>query len=175
MNRVLLISDRLYLMILILGITMGIETILQAKRIIIAAFTEGKERKGKERILLKVIERGISSSHSATFLYNHGNKLFVLERTSTLRLTRYQASWLLEAQGLKGELQIKYNLSTKKKGVKWLSQKIGKLILRLLQEFMRTIDYQSQLHRLILWDSKFDSIQRVSQYQQQQDGQQMQT
>ncbi|CAD8092195.1 unnamed protein product [Paramecium primaurelia] len=111
------------------AITMGIGTILQAKKIIIAAFTEGKQK-----IASTVIEGAISSQYPATFLQNHKNTLFVLERASAQGLTRYQAPWLLEAQGLKGELQIKYDLSTAKKGVIWLSQKVGKPILRLQQE-----------------------------------------
>jgi glucosamine-6-phosphate deaminase len=45
------------------AITMGIGTILSAKKIIIAAFTEGKQR-----IATTVIEGAVSSQYPATFL-----------------------------------------------------------------------------------------------------------
>lgn len=72
------------------ALTMGVGTILKAKRIVIMAFTEGKAR-----IARTVIEGEISTQYPATYLQKHENTVFVLENASSTYLVRNLSPWLI--------------------------------------------------------------------------------
>ena len=101
------------------AITMGIGTILKAKRIIIMAWGEGKSE-----IVKKAVEEPITDHVPATYLQFHNETLFVLDQASSDQLTRVKIPWKL------GPCEWK-NRSMIKRAVIWLSLELEKPILKL--------------------------------------------
>ncbi len=100
------------------AITMGIKTIMEAKRIILMAWGEGKAQ-----IIKKSVEGEISDSVPATYLQNHSNTQFILDTASAAELTRCKSPWLIGS--------LDWNEELVKKAVIWLSHKVQKPILKL--------------------------------------------
>ncbi|MEM1320044.1 MAG: glucosamine-6-phosphate deaminase [Bacteroidota bacterium] len=100
------------------AITMGVGTIMRAKRIILMAWGEGKAP-----IIRKTIEGEITDTVPATYLQNHNNTTVILDSASSAELTRVKTPWLL------GHCQ--WDKSLIKKAVIWLSRQLGKPILKL--------------------------------------------
>ena len=100
------------------AITMGIGTILQAKRIVLLAWGNGKSN-----IIHKTIEGVITPEVPATYLQNHRNTTFVLDKEAAADLTRYKTPWLVKPCLWSDELILK--------AVVWLSEKQNKSILKL--------------------------------------------
>ncbi|MDB4331529.1 glucosamine-6-phosphate deaminase [bacterium] len=100
------------------SITLGVGTILEAKRILLMAFGEGKAK-----IIAKAVEGYSSSGIPATFLQDHPNTLFLLDEAAASNLTRIQAPWLLN--------EIRWDSKTIRRAVIDLSEEVGKAILKL--------------------------------------------
>jgi len=100
------------------AITMGIASIMQAKRIILLAWGEKKAD-----IVKQTIEEKSSSKIPATYLQEHHNTTFVLDIEAAKKLTRFDTPWLVK--------DVDWNSYNKKKAVVWLSQKLNKSILKL--------------------------------------------
>ncbi len=100
------------------AITMGVGTILQAKRIILMAWGEGKAP-----IIRKAIEGPVTDLVPATYLQNHGNTTVFLDAPASVELTRIKTPWVLG--------NFRWDKQNIKKAVIWLSQKIKKPILKL--------------------------------------------
>lgn len=100
------------------AITMGVGTILRAKRIVILAW--GLK---KAEIAQKTIEAEISSDIPATFLQYHGDLTFMLDHSAASSLTRRETPWLVGDCTWTGQLA--------RKAVVWLSQHLKKPILKL--------------------------------------------
>ncbi len=103
------------------AITMGVGTIMNSKRIILMAWGEGKSD-----IIKQAVEGEIRESVPATFLQKHGNCDFILDSAAASFLTRTQTPWLV------GECE--WNDKLIKKAAIWLSEKLGKAILKLTNE-----------------------------------------
>ena len=101
------------------AITMGIGTILKAKRIIIMAWGEGKAP-----IVKKAVEGPISDHVPATYLQGHNNTTFILDEASGSALTRVDTPWVL------GPCEWEDKTIIKRASI-WLSQKLEKPILKL--------------------------------------------
>lgn len=110
-----------------MAITMGVGTVLNAKRVIIMAWSESKAR-----IAAKAIEGSVVSEVSASFLQQHANAQFFLDRAAAEHLTRYRCPWVLK--GETHEIEIEFDEPTVIKAVVWLSQTVGRPILRLRNE-----------------------------------------
>ena len=106
------------------AITMGVGTILQAKKIYMMAWGEGKAN-----IVRETIEGAINTSIPATFLQQHNQTEVILDTAAAAELTRIKTPWLA---GL-----IKWNNFLIKKAVIWLSLKLAKPILKLTEEDYR--------------------------------------
>ena len=106
------------------AITMGVGTILQAKKIYMMAWGEGKAN-----IVRETIEGPIDTSIPATFLQQHNQTEVILDTAAAAELTRIKTPWLA---GL-----IKWNNFLIKKAVIWLSLKLAKPILKLTEEDYR--------------------------------------
>ena len=106
------------------AITMGVGTILQAKKIYMMAWGEGKAN-----IVRETIEGPIDTSIPATFLQQHNQTEVILDTAAAAELTRIKTPWLA---GL-----IKWNNFLIKKAVIWLSLKLTKPILKLTEEDYR--------------------------------------
>ncbi|RJE74440.1 glucosamine-6-phosphate deaminase [Reichenbachiella sp. MSK19-1] len=100
------------------AVTMGVGTILKAKRVVILAW--GMK---KAEIVKKTVEGEMSSNVPATFLQEHSDVSFVMDESASQQLTRIQTPWLV------GECE--WTDALKRKAVVWLSQKVNKPILKL--------------------------------------------
>lgn len=101
------------------AITMGIGTIMNAKRIIIMAWGEGKST-----IVQKAVEGPISEQVPATYLQNHSDTTFILDNAASAELTRMKIPWTLGPCNWHEEGLLK-------RAVIWLSSKLNKPILKL--------------------------------------------
>lgn len=99
-------------------VTMGVATILEARRIVLLAFGEGKAD-----IVSRTIEGYVNSGVPATFLQEHSNAQFYLDEAAASNLARNQAPWLL------GE--VDWDDETTRRAVIDLSREVGKAILKL--------------------------------------------
>ncbi|MCK9303226.1 MAG: glucosamine-6-phosphate deaminase [Bacteroidales bacterium] len=100
------------------AITMGIGTILKARRIILLAWGDNKSD-----IIKQTVEGEISDFVPATFLQRHPNVNFVLDKAAASKLSRVNYPWLFE--------ECKWNSRLIRKAVVWLCMKLDKPILKL--------------------------------------------
>ncbi len=108
------------------AITMGVGTILEARKIILLAFGE---QKGP--IIRQAVEGEITSSVAASFLQEHAGAEFVLDPAAASELTPVKTPWLL---GPLAERAQSWDESTTKRAVIWLAFTVGKPILKLVAE-----------------------------------------
>ncbi len=100
------------------AITMGINTVRNAKRIVLLGWGIGKAE-----ILKKTIEGEVSSQVPATYLQEHNNTTFVLDSEASSELTRVKTPWLVKSCNWTDDLKLK--------AVVWLSELTNKPILKL--------------------------------------------
>lgn len=100
------------------ALTMGVKTILSARRILILAWGEGKAP-----IVKKAIEEEINDLVPATYLQKHSHVTAILDPSSSAELTRIKTPWLLGSVN-RDEQMIR-------KGTIWLSGQLNKPILKL--------------------------------------------
>jgi len=100
------------------AITMGIGTVLSAKRIVLLAWGINKAE-----IIQKTIEGKITSQVPATYLQQHNNTTFLLDDGDAYQLTRVKTPWLVSSCIWDKQLKLK--------AVVWLSELLKKPILRL--------------------------------------------
>ena len=113
-----------------IAITMGVKTILQARRIVIMAFGEHKAS-----IVARAVEGEVAAEVTATYLQDHENCLMVLDQAAASQLTRIQTPWLV---GPLEEMGLGWSDLMLRRAVNWLARKTGKAILKLTDE-----DYNS--------------------------------
>jgi len=73
------------------AITLGVKKIMEAKRVILLAWGEGKSS-----IIKASIEGEVTSRVPASYLQEHNNATFVLDRSAASKLTRINTPWLVE-------------------------------------------------------------------------------
>ncbi len=112
------------------AVTMGVKTILQARRIVIMAFGEHKAA-----IVARAVEGEVTADVTATYLQDHENCLMVLDQAAASQLTRIQTPWLV---GPLGEMGLGWSDAMLRRAVTWLARTTGKAILKLTDE-----DYNS--------------------------------
>ena len=100
------------------AITMGVATVLSAKRIVLLGWGQHKAQ-----IIKETVEGEISSQVPATYLQNHKNTTFVLDNEAGSELTRNKTPWLVGPCVWSEEL--------KSKAIVWLCEITGKSILKL--------------------------------------------
>jgi glucosamine-6-phosphate deaminase len=108
------------------AVTMGVGTILDARRVILMAYGEHKAP-----IVKKAVEGEVSHHVSASYLQQHSNCTFVLDPASSAELTRFKTPWLL---GPLSQFGLAWDARTTKKAVIWLAKEVGKPILKLTDE-----------------------------------------
>lgn len=99
------------------AITMGVGTIMKARKVILLAWGEKKAP-----IIKATVEGSISDSVPATFLQTHPNVQFVIDESAAEELTRANLPWLVS--------KVDWNEKLIRKAVIWLCQKVGKPILK---------------------------------------------
>ncbi|HTW95120.1 MAG TPA: glucosamine-6-phosphate deaminase [Tepidisphaeraceae bacterium] len=103
------------------GITMGVGTILKARRIILTAFGEAKAG-----IVAAAIEGPLTDAVAASFVQEHPNAEFVLDQAAAAKLTRSASPWLVGP--------VDWDRRTIRKAVIWLARRTEKAILKLSDE-----------------------------------------
>jgi glucosamine-6-phosphate deaminase len=103
------------------AITMGVGTILDASRVIMMAWGEGKAP-----VIKEAVEGEIQESIPATYLQEHENATVILDDASSEQLTRRKTPWLLTT--------CDWDDSLIRKGVVWLCQTVDKPVLKLTDE-----------------------------------------
>ena len=100
------------------AITMGIGTVLAAKRIVLLGWGANKAE-----ILKETIEGEITSEVPATYLQHHNNTTFIIDEGASSELTRVKTPWLVTS--------CVWDEPLKLKAVVWLSELLNKSILKL--------------------------------------------
>jgi glucosamine-6-phosphate deaminase len=108
------------------AITMGVGTILEARRIFLLAFGEHKAG-----IVRRAVEGEITPSVAASFLQRHPSARIVLDPASAAELTRFKTPWLL---GPIEDYGLSWDTPTTKRAVIWLALSLSKPILKLTDE-----------------------------------------
>ena len=103
------------------AITMGVGTILAAKRIVMLAFGEGKAP-----IVAKAIQGPVTDVIAASFLQEHPNAAVYLDDSAAAELARCKTPWLLGA--------VEWDNSMIRRAVIWLARHLEKPILKLTDE-----------------------------------------
>jgi glucosamine-6-phosphate deaminase len=103
------------------ALTMGVGTIMKARKIILLAWGEGKAK-----ILHETVEGRISDEVPASFLQQHPRVKVVVDQWAAMELTRIKTPWLV------GMCAWDDNLI--RRAVIWLSLKMQKPILKLTDE-----------------------------------------
>ena len=114
------------------AITVGVRTILAAKKIIMTAFGEHKAP-----IVREAVEGEISDKVTASFLQTHPNAIFALDQAAAGDLTAMTTPWLVG--------RVDWPPALEKRALFWLSEEIGEPLLKLeAGEFM-----EHHLHDLV--------------------------
>lgn len=108
------------------AITMGVGTILEARRIILLAFGEGKAR-----IIREALEGPVTHTVAASYLQDHPSVEFVLDEAAGSELTPVKTPWVLGSLRECGQV---WDAPTTRRAVLWLAEKLKKPILKLVIE-----------------------------------------
>lgn len=108
------------------AITMGVGTILAARRVFMIAFGEHKAP-----IIAQAVEGEITPSVAASFLQEHPDARVVLDPAAAAELTRLKTPWLL---GPMADFGLEWDAALTKRAVIWLAGVVGKPILKLTAE-----------------------------------------
>jgi glucosamine-6-phosphate deaminase len=109
------------------AITMGVGTILAAKKVFMLAFSEGKSN-----IVKKAVEGPVDRNVAASFLQEHPNSQVVLDMPAATQLTRVKSPWLLI--GNSSNYQLDFDERTMRRAVIWLSLHTNKPLLKLTED-----------------------------------------
>ena len=96
------------------AITMGVGTIMRARRVVLMAWGENKAE-----IVSQAVEGTVTDIISASFLQHHENATFVVDETAATCLTRNRCPWLVGP--------VTWSPAMMRKAVVWLARKIKKL------------------------------------------------
>ncbi|MBT8484488.1 MAG: glucosamine-6-phosphate deaminase [Phycisphaerae bacterium] len=108
------------------AITMGVGSILDARRIVLVAFGEHKAP-----IIRRAVEEPVTSSVAASFLQEHPSATIVLDPAAAASLTRFQTPWQL---GSIDRFGLEWDHAWTKKATIWLARTLEKAILKLTDE-----------------------------------------
>ncbi len=100
------------------AITMGVASILNARRVVLLAWGERKAP-----VISSAVEGTVTEHNPASYLQTHPNTLFVIDGAAASGLTRMKAPWLVDS--------VTWDNNMKKKAVTHLSLTLGKPILKL--------------------------------------------
>ncbi len=125
------------------AITMGVGTILDAREIILMATGEHKAP-----VVRRAVEETPNKAVTATYLQNHRNAAFYIDRAAALHLTREATPWLVKP--------VNWTPEISKRAVIWLSEKLGKAIMTLDQSDF----YRHHLHSLVYQYDNVDELCR---------------
>ena len=102
------------------AITMGIATVLSAKRVVLMAWGQKKSA-----VIQQAVEGAITSTLPSSFFQIHKNTTLVLDEEAAADLTRIKTPWLVQT--------CEWNDKLKYQAVVWLCRKTGKSVLKLTE------------------------------------------
>lgn len=100
------------------AITMGVKTIMKARRIVLLAFGERKAP-----VIKKAVEGPVTEFIPASYLQGHRNVMFVLDEAASAELSRVKSPWLTD--------EVEWDVKMIKKAVTNLAITLNKPILKL--------------------------------------------
>ena len=136
-----------------MAITMGLETIMSANKIVLMMWGEEKAR-----IACDLIEGEVSEEFPATYLQEHDNIAVVIDEAAAQELTRVKEPWLIAPPQEWSDKLVR-------KAVIWLCQTVGKPILKLTHQDYIKNSLSDLLERVGTYDSinirVFNEIQHI--------------
>ena len=108
------------------AITMGIESILSARKVILMAWGEGKAP-----VIKRAVEGEVTTQVAASFLQQHANARIVLDTAAAAELTRFKTPWLL---GNIEEFGLTWDERMCRRSAIWLATLLKKPVLKLTEE-----------------------------------------
>jgi glucosamine-6-phosphate deaminase len=106
------------------ALTMGVGTILEARKIVIMAFGEHKAP-----IVQRAVEGEMSEAITASFLQKHPDTTFLLDQSAAGHLTPVRLPWVVGA--------VNWTPALIRRAVIWLSLKVGKGLLKMSENDYR--------------------------------------
>jgi glucosamine-6-phosphate deaminase len=106
------------------ALTMGVGTILEARKIVIMAFGEHKGT-----IVHKAVEEEMTDAVTASFLQKHADTSFILDEPAAKELTLFRRPWVAGP--------VEWTPVLIRRSVLWLSMKVGKALLKLSDDDFR--------------------------------------
>ncbi|MFZ4763894.1 MAG: glucosamine-6-phosphate deaminase [Roseimicrobium sp.] len=103
------------------AITMGVGTILRAKKIVLMAWGENKAR-----VVQRAVEGQVTDAVSASFLQEHAEARFVIDQAAARELTRVKLTWLVGP--------VRWSPGETRRAVCWLSNSLSRPVLKLTDE-----------------------------------------
>jgi glucosamine-6-phosphate deaminase len=103
------------------AITMGVGTILRARRLVLMAWGENKAS-----IVARAVEGEITEAISASFLQTHSNASFFIDEGASRELTRIKLPWLVGP--------VKWTPAETRRAVVWQAFKTKRPVLKLIDE-----------------------------------------
>ncbi|HEY5228952.1 MAG TPA: glucosamine-6-phosphate deaminase [Opitutaceae bacterium] len=108
------------------AITMGVRTILEARRVVLMAWGQHKAE-----IVRDAAEGPVTPQITASFLQEHDQVLFVIDEAAAGALTRYRTPWLL---GALGDMGLEWDPAMMRRAIIWLSKLRKKAVLKLTDD-----------------------------------------
>ena len=105
------------------AVTMGVGTILEARRVVMLAFGEGKSP-----VVARAVQGAVTNAVAASFLQEHANAQVYLDLPAAAELERCKAPWCSAAHDLEWDDDLA------RKAVIWLARTTKKAILKLTAE-----------------------------------------
>jgi glucosamine-6-phosphate deaminase len=106
------------------ALTMGVGTILEARKVVIMAFGEHKAA-----TVQRAVEGDMTDAIAASFLQKHGDTTFILDQPAAGYLTPIRRPWVLGA--------VNWTPALIRRAVIWLSLRVGKALLKLSDDDFR--------------------------------------
>src|SRR5690606_31492868 len=100
------------------AITMGVATILAAKRIVLLAWGERKAA-----VIKRAVENEVTEKNPASYLQTHRNATFIIDQHAAVELTRVKSPWAVD--------KIEWDDKMIRKAATYLSLHLNKPILKL--------------------------------------------
>src|SRR5437762_8565837 len=108
------------------AITMGVDSIMNAKKVILMAWGENKAA-----VIRKAVEGEVTNQIAASFLQQHPNARIVLDPGAAEELTRFKTPWLI---GSMDEFDKKWDTEQTRRAAIWLAKLVSKPLLKLTDE-----------------------------------------
>lgn len=106
------------------AITMGVGTIMEARKVVIMAFGEHKAP-----VVQQALEEDVSDAVAASYLQKHPDTTFLLDQPAAGQLTAIRRPWVVGP--------VRWTAPLIRRAVTWLSLKVGKALLKLSDDDFR--------------------------------------